>query len=44
MIRPGSIIVMHDQADSSVHEILNDFIEFCFINNYRFDLPVGPGR
>jgi peptidoglycan-N-acetylglucosamine deacetylase len=39
MIRPGSIIVLHDTPGSSVLEILPHFIEFAITKGYRFDLP-----
>jgi peptidoglycan-N-acetylglucosamine deacetylase len=38
-IREGSIIVLHDKKDSTVHEFLEEFILFCFSQGYRFDLP-----
>jgi peptidoglycan/xylan/chitin deacetylase (PgdA/CDA1 family) len=38
-IRDGSIIVLHDKKESTVHEFLEEFILFCFSQGYRFDLP-----
>jgi len=39
-IRPGSIIVLHDNSESTLLEFLNTFIEFAFRSGYRFDIPV----
>jgi len=38
-IREGSIIVLHDKINSTVHEFLEEFIQFCFLKGYRFELP-----
>jgi peptidoglycan-N-acetylglucosamine deacetylase len=38
-IRPGSIIVLHDTPESSVLEFLEEFIEYCRAEGYRFVLP-----
>ena len=38
-IRPGSVIVLHDTAQSSAITILDDFIEFSSGAGYRFILP-----
>lgn len=37
-VRPGSIVTMHDQPQSTVHEFLERFILFCLRNDYRFDI------
>ena len=42
-IRPGSVIVLHDHASSTVHEFLEEFILYCFENHYRFELPPSSG-
>jgi peptidoglycan-N-acetylglucosamine deacetylase len=39
-IRPGSIIVLHDNSESTLLEFLNTFIEFAFVSGYRFEIPV----
>jgi peptidoglycan/xylan/chitin deacetylase (PgdA/CDA1 family) len=38
-IRNGSIIVLHDKPESTVHEFLEEFIDYCLQQNYRFVLP-----
>lgn len=38
-IRPGSVIVLHDTAQSSALSILDDFIEFSSGAGYKFILP-----
>jgi peptidoglycan/xylan/chitin deacetylase (PgdA/CDA1 family) len=38
-IREGSIIVLHDRADSTVREFLEEFILYCYSREYRFELP-----
>ncbi|MCJ7446607.1 MAG: polysaccharide deacetylase family protein [Bacteroidales bacterium] len=38
-IRPGSIIVLHDNPGSTVMDFLNDFILFTLGEKYRFTLP-----
>jgi peptidoglycan-N-acetylglucosamine deacetylase len=38
-IRPGSIIVLHDTPESSVLGFLEEFIEYCRSEGYRFVLP-----
>jgi peptidoglycan/xylan/chitin deacetylase (PgdA/CDA1 family) len=35
-IRPGSVIVLHDKPDSTVHEFLEEFINYCKKDGYRF--------
>jgi peptidoglycan/xylan/chitin deacetylase (PgdA/CDA1 family) len=37
-IRPGSIIVLHDKPDSTVHDFLEEFINYCLKEGYRFVL------
>lgn len=39
-IRPGSIVVLHDNSESNLLEFLNTFIEFALGSGYRFDIPV----
>ena len=36
-IRPGSVIVLHDNQNSSSHEILEEFITHALQAGYRFD-------
>ncbi len=43
-IRPGSVVVFHDNSRSTVHDFLEEFILFCFENNYRFELPPLSGK
>jgi peptidoglycan-N-acetylglucosamine deacetylase len=38
-MRPGSIIVLHDQPGSSFIPYLSGFIEICSDRNYRFVVP-----
>jgi len=38
-IRPGSIIVLHDNPSSTALEILPGFIDFAADNGYNFELP-----
>jgi peptidoglycan/xylan/chitin deacetylase (PgdA/CDA1 family) len=38
-IRPGSVIVFHDKKSSSALMILTDFLEFCKVAGYRFEIP-----
>jgi len=38
-IRPGSVIVLHDNPGSTVLEYLNDFILFASGKKYRFTIP-----
>lgn len=40
MIRPGSIIVLHDTPASSADEVLEDFIKYSLMMGYRFEIPV----
>lgn len=45
LVRPGSVIVFHDHSTSTVHEFLEEFILFCFENDYRFGfLPVAANK
>jgi hypothetical protein len=39
MIRPGSVIVLHDTSKSCAATILNDFLEFAVNEGFRFVLP-----
>ena len=39
MVRPGSVIVLHDKSKSSVLLFLNEFIEYSIGKDYRFILP-----
>ena len=38
MIRPGSVIVLHDSPRSTVPEFLEQFIEFATGEGYRFEI------
>jgi peptidoglycan/xylan/chitin deacetylase (PgdA/CDA1 family) len=42
-IRSGSIIVLHDNQISSVHQYLDEFILYCLSLGYRFEIP-GPAN
>lgn len=37
-IRPGSIVTMHDHPDSTVHDFLERFIQFCLGDGYRIEI------
>ena len=37
-IRPGSIIVLHDNANSMANSVIKDFIEFAIHGGYRFTI------
>ena len=37
-IRPGSIIVLHDTASSTVTSIIGEFLTFAINDGYRFEL------
>jgi peptidoglycan/xylan/chitin deacetylase (PgdA/CDA1 family) len=39
-IRPGSIIVLHDRPDSTVHVFLEEFIIYSLSRGFMFDVPV----
>jgi len=41
LVRPGSVIVMHDKTGSSAPEILNDAIEFLKHEGYSFTIYQG---
>jgi peptidoglycan/xylan/chitin deacetylase (PgdA/CDA1 family) len=43
-VRNGSVIVLHDDPDSSVHTWLDEFINFALSTGYSFDLPLSPNR
>jgi peptidoglycan/xylan/chitin deacetylase (PgdA/CDA1 family) len=38
-IRPGSVIVLHDDHRSSAHQYLDEFILYCLSLGYRFEIP-----
>jgi peptidoglycan/xylan/chitin deacetylase (PgdA/CDA1 family) len=40
MVRPGSVIVLHDSPGSSVLDFLEAFILFANNEGYRFDVPL----
>jgi len=40
MVRPGSVIVLHDSPRSTVLEFLEAFILFAIGEGYRFDIPL----
>jgi peptidoglycan-N-acetylglucosamine deacetylase len=39
MIRPGSVIALHDKPESNVQEFLDSFVLFAIGEGYRFDIP-----
>jgi peptidoglycan-N-acetylglucosamine deacetylase len=39
MVRPGSVIVLHDNIRSTLLEFIETFILFAFGEGYRFDIP-----
>jgi peptidoglycan/xylan/chitin deacetylase (PgdA/CDA1 family) len=39
MVRPGSVIVLHDSPKSTLLQFLETFIIFCEESGYRFDIP-----
>jgi peptidoglycan/xylan/chitin deacetylase (PgdA/CDA1 family) len=39
LIRPGSIIALHDKPGSSALKILPEFIEFALERGYKFEIP-----
>jgi peptidoglycan/xylan/chitin deacetylase (PgdA/CDA1 family) len=39
LVRPGSVIVLHDTPGSTVHKFLEAFIQFAIGEGYRFDIP-----
>lgn len=39
LIRPGSVIVLHDTTNSTLHEFLEEFILFATGEGYHFTLP-----
>ena len=39
MIRPGSVIVLHDTSGSCAIEILPEFLNFAEQEGYRFCIP-----
>jgi len=38
-IRPGSVIVLHDDHRSSANQYLDEFIIYCLSQGYRFEIP-----
>jgi peptidoglycan/xylan/chitin deacetylase (PgdA/CDA1 family) len=38
-MRPGSVIVLHDKPESTVHDFLEEFILYCFEMGFRFCNP-----
>jgi peptidoglycan/xylan/chitin deacetylase (PgdA/CDA1 family) len=38
-IRAGSVIVLHDTPQSTVPDFLDDFLAYCIMRGYRFELP-----
>jgi peptidoglycan/xylan/chitin deacetylase (PgdA/CDA1 family) len=38
-IRKGSIIVLHDKPESTAHEFLEEFLDYCLKEGYTFVLP-----
>ena len=38
-IRPGSVIVLHDRPECSVHRYLDEFILYSLSKGYRFEIP-----
>ena len=43
-IRPGSLIVLHDKAESVAESLLGEFIEYAAGEGYRFVLPSLSGK
>ena len=39
LVRPGSVIVLHDKPESSCKLILKEFLEYSSGENFRFGLP-----
>ena len=35
-LRPGSLIVLHDNSKSNVQDLLGDIIELCWSEGYSF--------
>jgi peptidoglycan-N-acetylglucosamine deacetylase len=40
MIRPGSVIVLHDKPNSATIAILKEFLAFAVDEGYRFEIPI----
>ena len=40
MIRPGSIIVLHDTAESTCNIFIEDFITMSLSNSYKFEITI----
>ncbi|MBA4321653.1 MAG: polysaccharide deacetylase family protein [Odoribacter sp.] len=43
LIRPGSVIVLHDSRQSTIPEFLDEFILFAAGEGYRFAIPESAG-
>jgi peptidoglycan-N-acetylglucosamine deacetylase len=41
LVRPGSVIVLHDKEKSCAPGILNEFLEYALNEGYRFILPAN---
>ena len=39
-IRPGSVIVLHDNTKSAAITILKEFLDFVIDDGYRFEIPI----
>jgi len=39
MVRPGSVVVLHDSPGSSSNDFLEEFIVFSIEKGYRFVFP-----
>jgi peptidoglycan-N-acetylglucosamine deacetylase len=39
-IRPGSVIVLHDNPNSAANSILKEFIAYAVDEGYRFEIPI----
>jgi peptidoglycan/xylan/chitin deacetylase (PgdA/CDA1 family) len=43
LIRPGSVIALHDKPDGNVLKFIEDFIAFAKVEDYRFDIIPATG-
>jgi peptidoglycan-N-acetylglucosamine deacetylase len=43
-IRPGSVVVLHDNGRSMILQILDEFIDYALIKGYKFILPEFSGK
>ena len=41
LIRPGSIIVLHDNEESTCPDFLDEFLSYATDKGYRFDVPLN---